>query len=478
MPRSFRLVCGPEHVGLVEALLRAEGHVFTPEPFHPLARQVLEEPTPLGASMAAAFGLIYIQDRSSMLAPLLLQPPRGGVVLDMCASPGSKTGLLAQLVGSTGMVLANEPNPRRLATLRQNLAVLNLAQVVTCGHPGQELPLSEERFSHIQLDPPCSGWGTVERNPRVREMWPEHKLGPLIALQRDLMRKAATLLAPGGRLLYSTCTTNPGENREQVQWATEVLGLVPAPLPSLPGFEQSWTEDKTSGASSCGWLQIRTETGEGQGFFYAALTFSKPSGSTSVETGQVGPGQFVAARHEQSGSNQHPSARSRRKRRGENAGERGNAPGIVIDPQACSGLLNVAWERLPPGEARDFGGRVIFLPELALSPGRGLALPSRLGWRGIELGRMGGGVLRLHPRMRLLLPEYAPGRGVNLDDVSDLQKLLQGQSLALPSGAIADLKRAKGATGAGVGGRIGLYWRSLPLGWVTLKGGRYLWSAK
>ncbi|WP_045218179.1 RsmB/NOP family class I SAM-dependent RNA methyltransferase [Desulfonatronum thioautotrophicum] len=478
MPRSFRLVCEPEHVGLVEALLRAEGHVFTPEPFHPLARQLLEEPTPLGASMAAAFGLIYIQDRSSMLAPLLLQPPRGGVVLDMCASPGSKTGLLAQLVGSTGMVLANEPNPRRLATLRQNLAVLNLAQVVTCGHPGQELPLSEAWFSHIQLDPPCSGWGTVERNPRVREMWPEHKLGPLITLQRNLLRKAAALLAPGGSLLYSTCTTNPGENREQIQWAIEELGLATAQLPSLPGFDQSRSQDESIDASSHGWLQIRTEAGEGQGFFYAMLTSPGPSKNTHLEVDQVGSKQHVVATQKKAGPIQYPQARGSRKRRGENAGECGDTPGIVIDPQTCPGPRGAAWERLPPGEVRDFGGRVIFLPEPALSRGRGLALPLRLGWQGIELGRMGGGVLRLHPRMRLLLPEYVPGRGVHLDDVSDLQRLMQGQSLALPSGATAGLQCAKGATGAGVGGRIGLYWRGLPLGWVTLKGRRYLWSAK
>jgi 16S rRNA C967 or C1407 C5-methylase (RsmB/RsmF family) len=475
MPRSFRIVCRPEHIGLVEELLRAEGHVFAPEPFFPLARRMVVEPAPLGASVAAAFGLIYIQDRSSMLAPLLLQPPQGGTVLDMCASPGSKTGLLAQLVGPTGMVLANEPNPRRLATLRQNVTALNLIQVATCGRPGQELPLSEASFTHIQLDPPCSGWGTVERNPRVLEMWPEHKLGPLVALQRELLRKAAALLAPGGQLLYSTCTTNPGENREQVRWAVEHLGLSAVPLRPLPGFDLS--RARSDGRSAVplsalgeddGCLHVHTEAGEGQGFFFAALTCSEarsgaPRTTSKEKRKGYAPLESLGRPH---------GGRGRKK---------GDASDTVIRPGEFPGLEDVAWEHLPPGELREFNGRVVFLPESALS--QGLALPPSLGWRGFDMGRLTGQTFRLNPRLRLLLPEYRTGQGLNLDDVRDLRKLLQGQSLDLPSGAATGLsgracgtvrERARGPLGS----RIGLYWRGLPLGWATVKGGRCLWSPK
>ncbi|PTN33957.1 RsmB/NOP family class I SAM-dependent RNA methyltransferase [Desulfonatronum sp. SC1] len=460
MPRSFRIVCQPEHVGLVEELLRAEGHVFTPEPFFPLAHRVEEEPTPLGASAAAAFGLIYIQDRSSMLAPLLLQPPQGGTVLDMCASPGSKTGLLAQLVGPAGMVLANEPNPRRLATLRQNLTALNLIQVTTCGRPGQELPLPEASFTHIQLDPPCSGWGTVERNPRVLEMWPEHKLGPLVALQRELLRRAAALLAPGGRLLYSTCTTNPAENREQVRWAEEHLGLTSVPLHPLPGFDLSHARSDALGEDD-GCLYVHTEAGEGQGFFFAALTCSEARSNTPPATSE-------GVRQERSAS-----LESVGRPHGGRGRKKDNSFGAVIRPGEFSGLEDAAWEHLPPGELRDFNGRVVFLPERALS--QGLALPLSLGWRGFDMGRLTGGTLRLNPRLRLLLPEYRSGQGMSLDDVRDLRKLLQGQSLDLPSEAATGLSKRAGRS---FGGRIGLYWRGLPLGWATVKGGRCLWSPK
>ena len=91
--RSFRLVCSSDQIKDVEALLQAEGFRFEPEPFFSLARTLTAEPMPLGRSIAARFGYIYIQDKSSMLPPLALAPKPGERVLDLCASPGSKTGI-------------------------------------------------------------------------------------------------------------------------------------------------------------------------------------------------------------------------------------------------------------------------------------------------------------------------------------------------------------------------------------------------
>ena len=114
--RSFRLTCAPADEPAVEAMLRAQGYAFEPDPFFAPARRLTAEPAPLGTSLAAFFGLIYIQDRASMLPPLALNPEPGAAVLDMCASPGSKTGQLAGMVGAQGLVLGNEPSPSRLAT--------------------------------------------------------------------------------------------------------------------------------------------------------------------------------------------------------------------------------------------------------------------------------------------------------------------------------------------------------------------------
>ncbi len=421
MARFFRLTCCAEHVALVEDLLRAQGFGFTAEPFSPWTYRLVEQPLPLGRSIAAAFGLIYIQDRSSMLAPLFLQPEQGAVVLDMCASPGSKTGFLAQLVGPAGLVLANEPNDRRLATLRHNLAAMNLAQTATCRFPGQGLPWPGAHLRFVQLDPPCSGWGTQERNPRIREIWPEHKLKPLITLQRELLRQAAGMLAPGGRLLYSTCTTNPEENHKQVEWAIEHLDMTAVPLPNLPGV------DRAGPAGQNPWLQVNPDSSQGQGFFFAALARSN-----------VQPAPCCVGLD-----------------RWETFGER-------VDVRKLSRSDQIAWQRLPPGRIADFQGRIMFLHE------KTACFPETLRWQGFELGRRHDQTLRLNTRLRLLVPEYSPGRGINIDEVEELQALLEGRSLTLPCLDKDQLQA----------GQTGLYWRHVPLGWATLKGRRCLWSPR
>uniref|UniRef100_UPI0026ED717B RsmB/NOP family class I SAM-dependent RNA methyltransferase n=2 Tax=Desulfovibrio TaxID=872 RepID=UPI0026ED717B len=263
--RSFRLVCPLEQMPQVESLLRAQGYEFEPEPFSPFCRRLLCEPRPLGSSLAAFFGYIYIQDRSSMLPPLALAPRQGEAVLDMCASPGSKTGFLGQLTGPDGFVLGNELSRARLATLRANLHACNLPHVGTCSFEGQALPLTPGTWDAIQLDPPCSGWGTVEKNPQVLKLWQGDKLKGLVGLQQLLLAHAARLLRPGGRVVFSTCTTNDDENEAQVRFAEEELGLVREHLTPFEGFV--W-EERPGGE---GTLRVDGERSAAQGFYVALL---------------------------------------------------------------------------------------------------------------------------------------------------------------------------------------------------------------
>ncbi|MBU1596748.1 MAG: RsmB/NOP family class I SAM-dependent RNA methyltransferase, partial [Proteobacteria bacterium] len=228
--RTFRITTAPSQAPLVEALLAAQGFACEAEPFLDGARRLMAEPFPLGSSLAAAFGLIYIQDRSSMLPPAMLgaglpDQGRGCVCLDMCASPGGKTGILALAVGPGGFVLAAEASRERLTTLRQNLRRMNAANTATAGAEAQHLPLPPGSLDAVLLDPPCSGWGTVDKNPHVLELWTPEKAETLVRLQRVLLERAALLLRPGGQLMYSTCTTHVRENEEQAAWALEHLLL-------------------------------------------------------------------------------------------------------------------------------------------------------------------------------------------------------------------------------------------------------------
>ena len=413
-PRSFRLVCKPEERPLVEALLTAEGYAFEPEPFSEWCRKLTHEPKPLGSSLAAFFGRIYIQDRSSMLPPLALNPPAGAAVLDMCASPGSKTGFLAQLVGPEGFVIGNEPSKNRLATLRQNVFTLNQLHIATCSYPGEELPLPSGSWEYIQLDPPCSGWGTVERNPNVLKLWTPEKVQPLITIQRKLLEEASRLLAPGGRVVFSTCTTNVQENEEQVLWAKEFLGLELEPLPPFPGFV--FEAPYLDGCE--GTLRVDPEASGAQGFYIAS--FRKALDAPEPEQERAGCDIRTLATPELTGP--------------------------------C-----VDGDMLPDGELADVKGNALFLPRHAME-----TFPKRFRWRGTTIGKIQRGEIRPSPRLHCVMPPYSPDNGISIDDPAPIRTLLTGQSMTV------DAKQKD----------VGLYFMGLPLGRLRVKGKRALWSEK
>jgi 16S rRNA (cytosine1407-C5)-methyltransferase len=414
--RTFRLNCRPREAQQVESLLRAQGFVLENDPCYALARRLVRGPTGLGNALAHIFGYIYIQDRSSMLPPLLLDPPQGAVVLDMCASPGSKTTLLARLVGPRGLVVANEVNPSRLGTLRANIRAQNLPNVVTICQQGQDLPLEEGTWPHILVDAPCSGWGTVDKNPRVMQVWTPDKLEPLIQLQKSLLSKAARLLAPGGTLVYSTCTTDPLENEEQVRWAVQHLGLQLEHLEPLPGFTVN--RHKAPELAHC--LLIDGHKSGAQGFFVARLTK---------------PGQPQQPREEA------PAEREMKQ------------PVVPVEVLTKQHPLNE--NALQEGACHLFGDKVFFLHHMAVQ-----RLGNRVRWQGLPLGTLRKDRFRIHPTLHCLMPPYPVLGGLNVTDIDILHKMISGQSLPAPD----------------AGNHGGLYWRDLPLGWLKYKGKRCLWS--
>ncbi|MDR3362786.1 MAG: RsmB/NOP family class I SAM-dependent RNA methyltransferase [Desulfovibrio sp.] len=410
------MVCEAERIASVQSLLRAEGYDFEPEPFSSHCYKLLHEPRPLGASLAAFFGYIYIQNRSSMLPPLALDPAKGCAVLDVCASPGGKSGFLAQLTGPTGFVLANEPTPARLGTLRANLRACNLLQTATCAYHGGKLPLPPRPWQAILLDPPCSGWGTAEKHPRVLKIWRGDKIQNLIALQRQLLRRAADMLAPGGRLVYSTCTTNEAENEAQTRFAREELGLECEDMPPFPGFV--WEQ----GRGGVGMLRVDGKKSLAQGFFLARLRK---------------PGNAVKDGRED----------GMREGGGLQRQERPLTAAALAGP-CCDPAL------LPPGHAAIYGGHVRFIPALA-----GACIPPGFVWQAALLGRLvrknSGEIFSPAPRLRVLPPPVA-GRSVVLDDVREVAALLCGQRVRAPLES----------------GEAGLWWRDLPLGCVSVRQGR------
>jgi len=169
------------------------------------------------ARLADQMGLA-IQDEASQIVPELLQVRSGDCVLDVCAAPGMKTSLLADAVGD-GLVVACDSSSRRLQTLRKLLprltANVRAVRVVRLD-ASQPLPFRQS-FQRVLVDAPCSGTGTLGRNPEIKWRLTPQDLERLPAMQRTVLSSALSVLAPGGRLVYATCSLEPEENEKVVE---------------------------------------------------------------------------------------------------------------------------------------------------------------------------------------------------------------------------------------------------------------------
>ncbi len=160
-------------------------------------------------------GWFYIQDPSTLLAPKLLEPRRGQHVLDLCAAPGGKTTLIAQLMANDGRIVALDQSESRLALIRENCFRLGVRCVDTqLFQPHTPIPGNYDR---ILIDAPCSNTGVLRRRVDLRWRVRPEELQRLARTQSELLRQAAAALKLGGLLVYSTCSLEPEENANVVQ---------------------------------------------------------------------------------------------------------------------------------------------------------------------------------------------------------------------------------------------------------------------
>jgi 16S rRNA (cytosine1407-C5)-methyltransferase len=184
-------------------------------------------------------GRLYIQNLSSMIAPVLLAPEPEETVLDLAAAPGGKTLLLAGMMQNTGWLSAVEPSRERFFRLCDNLkqqGVTNAHTYMTDGRSvGKKCP---EMFDRILLDAPCSSEARFKTHePKSMSFWSVHKVKETSKLQRRLLLSAYDALKPGGKLLYSTCSFSPEENESPLQHLLERHGEHLKTLPLILPFD-------------------------------------------------------------------------------------------------------------------------------------------------------------------------------------------------------------------------------------------------
>jgi NOL1/NOP2/sun family putative RNA methylase len=192
-----------------------------------------------GSLLEYSLGYYHPQALTSCLTSLLLGVKPGALVLDLCASPGGKTSHLADRMGNTGLILANELYTRRHVPLSHTLGRLGVLNSVITAYPAQEFPL-RQRFDFILADVPCSGEGRFRRSKKSSR-YEEKKARPrLYELQRRAILRAFDLLSEQGVMVYSTCTYNPEENESVLDFLLKnreaEVHPVKIGLPSEPGL--------------------------------------------------------------------------------------------------------------------------------------------------------------------------------------------------------------------------------------------------
>lgn len=190
-----------------------------PTPYSPWGIRIKGRP-PVNRWHAFEHGEFEVQDEGSQLLAALVAPKRGEMVIDYCAGAGGKTLQLGAMMRSTGRLYAFDVSAARLARAKPRFArsgLSNIIPVVISAGNDQRVRRLHGKAHRVLVDAPCSGLGTLRRNPDLK--WRQHPdaLGEMIEVQARILRQAAACVAPGGRLVYASCSLLPEENEQQVQ---------------------------------------------------------------------------------------------------------------------------------------------------------------------------------------------------------------------------------------------------------------------
>ncbi len=174
-------------------------------------------------------GLVYVQEPSSMLAVcasgLNSEKNKDLAVLDLCASPGGKSGQIAEILNGEGVLVSNEIEPKRARILQGNIERMGYKNVIiTCASPDKLSQNLMCQFDYIFVDAPCGGEGMFRKDPDTISQWKAERLESNAKRQREILIEANKMLKPNGKLIYSTCTFSPVEDEDVVLWFTKQYG--------------------------------------------------------------------------------------------------------------------------------------------------------------------------------------------------------------------------------------------------------------
>lgn len=239
-------------------------------------------------------GVYYIQEASAMAPVHYLDPKPGERVLDLCAAPGGKTTQIAAAMDGRGILVSNEPHPQRAKILSENVERMGIRNdIVTNEMPDRLAEVFPDYFDRILVDAPCSGEGMFRKNEEARTQWSPEAVTLCAGRQDEILAEAAKMLAPGGRLVYSTCTFAPDEDEGTILRFLEhhpdfslvpaepICGMSPAGGPVYEKTCSTSTEtpsgcaETPSGDTYSGMIRLWPHRLKGEGHFLAVLEKEK-----------------------------------------------------------------------------------------------------------------------------------------------------------------------------------------------------------
>ncbi len=231
----------------------------------------------VGGTIEHQIGLIFCQEASSMIPAVVLNVERGMLVLDMCASPGGKTTQIAQYMENEGCIVANDVKYDRINILISNIQRCGVLIARVTMKDGRFFKRYENVFDRVLVDAPCSNVGMIRKNYRYLKMWSLREVYSLSRLQKELVMAGYRALKPGGVMVYSTCTLDPLENEEVVDYIIsntdarlEDINLPLERTEAILEFEGKVYDDEVR---KC--LRIHPQDNDTEGFFIAKIR--KPS---------------------------------------------------------------------------------------------------------------------------------------------------------------------------------------------------------
>lgn len=209
-------------------------------------------------------GLFTIQDSSAQLVTHFLNPQPHETIIDACAAPGGKTTHIAELMGDKGTILAVDYYSQRLSKIQENAQRLQLNSIQILEGDSSQGKLWENQVDRVLVDVPCSGLGTLHKNPDIRWQKKPEQIRELRELQGKILGNASTWVKEGGVLVYATCTLNPGENEQ----------IIEEFLVNHPSWQLDTKSNNGMGESSLisrGMVKIFPPRDQMDGFFMAKL---------------------------------------------------------------------------------------------------------------------------------------------------------------------------------------------------------------